>query len=262
MKPAHIIVLFALVLVLPACSKESDPLANLEGSYQIADGCVLTLKKDSASASCDTTSVKASIQVSISEGSINIETLTWTTKESNTTCYDARECTTTYTGSASTGGGGSDGGIGPAFMAGDGFTMPLADQGGAAADKGASTSKDAGGGSSKSSEGGMFTGLAGTWTGEIKAAIACATETIKSGAPKSCKATTAETITYAFDAVASDHEIEVKWYGTPKAGKGTFKVVETKNGVRVGDDFYQRTSGGGSSSPKQDKGAATSDGSL
>jgi len=144
-------------------------------------------------------------------------------------------------------------------MAGDGFTMPLADQGGATPDTGGTTTpKDAGGGSTKSSKGGMFSGLAGEWTGEIKSAIKCATETIKSGAPKACKATPAETITYGFDAVGSDHEIAVDWYGTPKAGKGSFKVYETKNGVRAGDKFFKRSSGG--STTKKDAGT-TGDGS-
>lgn len=258
MKPLHLAYLLPLILILPACSS-SDPLSYLKGSYELATGCVLKVSKSSASASCDTSTVKAAVNVTISEESIKIEQLSWTTKESNTTCYDARECTTVYTGSASKGGAGgsSDGGVGP--MAGDGFSIPMGDTGGGAPDQGAPAKADAGGGSS-SKEKGIFTGLVGKWSGEIKAAISCATETIKSGAPKSCTATPAETITYGFDATATDHEIAVDWYGTPKAGKGTFKIVETKTGVRAGSNFYKRTSGGSSPPQKKDTGAAASDG--
>ena len=261
MKVNQLAYLLALVIILPACSS-SDPLANLKGSFELATGCVVKLTKSSASASCDTGSVKAAISVSISEASIKIDQLTWTTIESNTTCFDARECTTTYTGSASQGGATSaDAGTGP--MAGDGFSIPLADKGVATPDQGAATQQDAGSGPSQKSNKGMFSGLAGAWSGEIKAAISCATETIKSGAPKACVATPAETITYAFDAVATDHEIKVDWYGSPKAGKGTFTIYETKTGVRAGDQFYKRTSGGSAPPTQKDTGAGTSsDGGL
>ncbi len=261
MRPITLAYLLPLIMVLPACSS-SDPLSNLKGTYELATGCNVKVTKSEASASCDTSSLKAEVKISISDTEVKIVKLTWTTKESNTTCFSERVCTTTYTGSTTLKGSGSSGGDAMAPLASDGFTMPLADQGtGVTPDKGATTQQDAGGGGTKSSKDGLFSGLAGDWTGSIKAALACEKETLASGASKACKTTTAETITYSFDATVKDHTVKVSWYGDPKAGKGDFTIYETKNGVRAADKFFKRTTGGGSSA-KLDKGAAsTGDGS-
>ena len=247
MRPSRLSYFLPLLIILPACGS-SNPLSNLKGTYELATGCSVKVSSNSASASCDTTSVKASVKISISEDEVKISQFTWTTKESNTTCFDERECTTTYTGSTAKKGSGKKTPDSGGTDASSDAMAPMATDGGLALDQGSSSGSD-GGTTKPPSKAGLFTGLAGDWEGEIKAAIACAKETIKSSAPKSCKATTAETITYNFDATVTAHEAKVTWYGEPKAGKGSFTIYETKSGVRAGDKFFKRS---GSSSTAAD----------
>lgn len=262
------------VLGLCACGSTTDPLAALKGSYQIFSGCVLKVESGKASASCDTGTKKLTLDVTFSGTTVEVKSVSYTVAEPASECFTERVCTTAYSGSAAQKGSQQPPAKDMAAVldkpppSPDGvFTVPDATGPLAAGDGVDPTTKDsgtptAGDGSGKKSVGGLFSGLAGEWTGTLVSDFSCSKETLKTGAGTWCKTGQTKKITYTYSALVKDHEAKFTWSGSPSGGAGSFMVYETVSGVRAADTLYPRVTDSGKKDSGKTVDAKTTDGSA
>lgn len=234
-----------LVLLLTSCSSDSDPFGPYKTAFKIKAGCTLNVEKSKVSAKCSDVTIEADLNTEV----VNLTSATFKETLKNTTCYEERICTMVYRGVANKKGGTStkDSGAAADKGKGDGsapHAAPDTADGGAAGDTGPA----------KSSNKGLFTPLEGEWEGKLRLDKSC-TIKAKSGAPEYCNTTAKETIQYSFKATVTRHEAAFTWTGDNGSG-GTFKVLETKGGVRAADKFYPRVD----LKPSSDGGASKADG--
>jgi len=89
--------------------------------------------------------------------------------------------------------------------------------------------------------GGRFALLAGSWSGSLTLKVACSKQKAASPAPAWCNKGSAGLV-YSFSATVSDHEAKITWSASNDTS-GSFQAAETKDGVRVAEEFYRRIEG-------------------